>query len=326
MITVAIIGAGIGEQHLEGYRALPEKFTVKALCDLNLDRAHVVAGRDDSIALYEDSKAVLDDPDIDLIDICLPPHLHFDVTLAALTAGKHVVCEKPLVRSVREVDVLIDAATKAQRKVFPVFQYRYGPGLQRLKALTHAGLAGRPYAASLETHWNRDADYYAVAWRGTWTGESGGAVLGHAIHNHDLLTYVMGPIRSLSAITKTRVNPIEVEDCASICFEMETGALATSSITLGAGDDTSRLRFMFEGFTATSGTEPYAPGDGSWTFTARAPTQQAQIDAVLADLSPSPSGYAGFFDAIAYSLDGHPGRDVTLADGRPVNRTCHGGL
>jgi predicted dehydrogenase len=84
-------------------------------------------------------------------------------------------------------------------------------------------------------------------------------VLGHAIHNHDLLTYVMGPIKALSAITTTRVNPIEVEDCAAISFEMESGALATSSITLGAGDDTSRLRFLFEGFTATSGTEPYAP-------------------------------------------------------------------
>lgn len=176
----------------------------------------MVASGDNSIAIHADSQAVLDDDSIDIIDVCLPPHLHFDVTLAGLKAGKHVICEKPLVRSVREVDVLIDAATEAQRQVFPVFQYRYGHGLHQLQALIHAGLAGKPYAASLETHWNRDSDYYAVAWRGTWTGESGGAVLGHAIHNHDLLTYVMGPIRSLSAITTTRVNPIEVEDCAAI--------------------------------------------------------------------------------------------------------------
>lgn len=316
MRNVAIIGAGIGEQHLAGYRQLPEQFAVKALCDLNQDRARIVAGGDNSIAIHADSHTVLEDDAIDIVDICLPPHLHFDVTLAGLQAGKHVICEKPLVRSVREVDVLIDAAAEAQRQVFPVFQYRYGHGLHQLQALIHAGLAGKPFAASLETHWNRDSEYYAVAWRGTWTGESGGAVLGHAIHNHDLLTYVMGPIRSLSAITTTRVNPIEVEDCAAISFEMESGALATSSITLGAGDDTSRLRFLFEGFTATSGTEPYAPGEGTWTFTARNPTKQAQIDAVLANLSPVHAGYAGFFEAIAYSLDGHPGRDVTLADGR----------
>jgi predicted dehydrogenase len=316
MLNVAIIGAGIGEQHLAGYRQLPDQFAVKAICDLNRDRARVVAGGDNSIAIHSDSHALLADHAIDIIDICLPPHLHFDVSLAALAARKHVICEKPLVRSVREVDVLSTAAVAAQRQVFPVFQYRYGHGLHQLQALIHAGLAGKPYAASLETHWNRDSEYYAVAWRGTWTGESGGAVLGHAIHNHDLLTYVMGPIRSLSAITTTRVNPIEVEDCAAISFEMESGALATSSITLGAGDDSSRLRFLFEGFTATSGTEPYAPGEGTWTFTARNPTKQAQIDAVLANLSPVPAGYAGFFQAIASALDGHPGRDVTLADGR----------
>lgn len=316
MRNVAIIGAGIGEQHLAGYRQLPDQFAVKAICDLNQDRARVITDDDNSIAIHTDSHAVLNDDAIDIVDICLPPHLHFDMTLAGLKAGKHVICEKPLVRSVREVDALIEAATEAKRKVFPVFQYRYGHGLHQLQALIHAGLAGKPYTASLETHWNRDSDYYAVAWRGTWTGESGGAVLGHAIHNHDLLTYVMGPIRSLSAITTTRVNPIEVEDCAAISFEMESGALATSSISLGAGDDTSRLRFLFEGLTATSGTEPYAPGEGTWTFTARNPTKQAQIEAVLANLNPVPQGYAGFFQAIAYSLDGHPGRDVTLADGR----------
>lgn len=316
MHNVAIIGAGIGEQHLAGYRQLPDQFAVKAICDLNQDRARVITGGDNTIAIHADSHAVLEDPTIDIIDICLPPHLHFDVSLAALAARKHVICEKPLVRSVREVDVLSTAAAAAQRQVFPVFQYRYGHGLHQLQALIHAGLAGKPYAASLETHWNRDSEYYAVAWRGTWTGESGGAVLGHAIHNHDLLTYVMGPIKSLSAITTTRVNPIEVEDCAAISFEMESGALATSSISLGAGNDTSRLRFLFEGLTATSGTEPYAPGEGTWTFTARNPTKQAQINAVLANLSPVHAGYAGFFEAIAYSLDGHPGRDVTLADGR----------
>lgn len=316
MINVAIIGAGIGSNHLAGFRALPELFTVKAMCDLDQERARQVVGDDASIANLDDMQAVLGDPAIDLIDVCLPPHLHYDVTLAALEAGKHVICEKPLVRSVREVDLLIEAAERTGRHIFPVFQYRYGKGLQQLQALIDAGLAGKAYTAALETHWNRDEAYYAVSWRGTWEGESGGAVLGHAIHNHDLLTYILGPIANLSAMTATRVNPIEVEDCAAISFEMESGAVATSSITLGAGDDTSRLRFAFEGFTATSGTEPYAPGEGQWTFTARAPTTQAQIDAVLASLAPEHQGYAGFFDAIASALDGDPGREVTLADGR----------
>ena len=313
---VAILGAGIGEQHLEGYRALPDRFTVSALCDLNHERAKVVAGGDEAIQITDDMQGILADESIDIIDICLPPHLHFDVTLAAMKAGKHVVCEKPLVRSVREVDALIEASASARQAIFPVFQYRYGRGLDQLKALQHADLAGKPFSASLETHWNRGPDYYAVSWRGTWEGESGGAVLGHAIHNHDLLTFVMGPVATVQAATSSRVNPIEVEDCAALTFQMESGALATSSITLGAATDTSRLRFCFEGFTATSGSEPYAPGEGDWTFEARAPADQARINAVLDGLGEAKSGYAGFFEAVALALDGHPGRDVTLADGR----------
>ena len=315
MIRAAILGAGIGAQHLAGFRALPDRFEVRAICDLDVARARAMAG-DGPIACLDALDAVLADPAIDLVDICLPPHLHFEVACAALAAGKHVICEKPLVRSLAEADALAEAAAAAGRQVFPVFQYRYGRGFEQLKALQHAGLAGRAFAASLETHWNRGAAYYAVPWRGTWAGESGGAVLGHAIHAHDLLTWVLGPVAAVQAMTATRVNPIEVEDCAALLFEMQSGALATSSITLGAGSDTSRLRFLFEGFTATSGTEPYAPGRGAWTFTARDPAGQARIDAVLEALPAAPEGYAGFLEAVALALDGHPGRDVTLADGR----------
>jgi hypothetical protein len=74
------------------------------------------------------------------------------------------------------------------------------------------------------------------------------------------LTHIAGDIACLSALTTTRVNEIETEDCASISFAMTSGALATSSITLGAAGDETRLRFVFEHLTATSGTAPYAPG------------------------------------------------------------------
>jgi predicted dehydrogenase len=316
MIRVAIVGAGIGSQHLAGYRALPERFAVRTFCDLDADRVRGVVGKDDTIAVIDDLDAVLADPDIDLVDVCLPPHLHFPVSKAVLEAGKHVVCEKPLVRSLAEADALIAVAEETGRRVFPVFQYRYGHGTAQIRALIDAGLAGKAYAASLETHWNRGPDYYTVPWRGTWAGESGGAVLGHAIHNHDLLCSVFGPVAELSASTATRVNAIEVEDCGAILMTHESGALSTSSITLGSATEISRLRFTFEGFTAESGTAPYAPAAEAWTFTARAPYEQAAIDAVLASIDTQLAGYTGFFDAIADALEARGGTEVTLEDGR----------
>lgn len=313
MIRTAIVGAGIGAQHLAGYLELPDLFEVLALCDLDLGRARAVAG---GVPVTDDLAAVLADPRIDLVDICLPPHLHFDTSIRALRAGKNVVCEKPMVRSLAEADGLAAAAAASDRVFSPVFQYRYGPATARLDALIAAGLAGQPQVASLETHWNRGAAYYATGWRGTWAGESGGAVLGHAIHNHDLLCRYFGPVAAVSAQTTTRVNDIETEDCAAILMQFENGALATSSVTLGAATDTTRLRLVFENLTATSGTEPYAPATGDWTFAARDPARQSEVDAVLQTAGPVRAGFAGFFEALAEAIAGRPGREVTLEDGR----------
>ncbi|MBI1219407.1 MAG: gfo/Idh/MocA family oxidoreductase [Rhodobacteraceae bacterium] len=315
MIRVAILGAGIGREHLDGYRLLPTRFQVAALVDLDTARAQAVVGAD-PIRIEADIDAVLADPAIDLIDVCLPPHLHLPISLKALAAGKHVICEKPLVASLADADRLLGAARDAGKRVTPVFQYRYGPAMAQLRALTAAGLTGRAYAASLETHWMRGPAYYAVPWRGTWAGENGGAVLGHAIHNHDLMMMVLGPVKRLSAFTATRVNAIQTEDCAAISFEMESGALATSSITLGAATDTSRIRFCFEGLTAESGSAPYAPATGAWRFTAREPYQQARIDEVLADVTPGLTGFAGFLQATADALEGDATQAVSAEDGR----------
>ncbi|MDR6587117.1 Gfo/Idh/MocA family protein [Agrobacterium tumefaciens] len=315
MIGVAIIGAGIGAQHLSGYRALPKRFVVKAICDLDLERARSVAGDDTSIRLTTDLDEVLADESIQLIDVCLPPHLHFPVTLKAHAAGKDVVCEKPLVRSLEEANALIDSVNKTGRGVFPVFQYRFGHAMRQLRALIDAGLAGKAFVASSEVHWNRGASYYDIPWRGTWKGECGGAILGHAIHAHDLLCHVLGPVDEVFAMADTRVNKIETEDCAALSFRMKSGALATSSVTLGAAEDTSRLRFCFEGFTAESGTLPYRPAEDTWRFIARAPTTQDQIDAVLATVADGENGFAGFVEAIADAMEGRGGKEVTVHDG-----------
>ncbi|MBO6552781.1 MAG: Gfo/Idh/MocA family oxidoreductase [Roseitalea sp.] len=319
MPHVAILGAGIGAQHMDGYRALPDRWKVMAVCDLDPDKADAVAAKSPGCSVTADIDEVLADPDIDVIDICLPPHLHAPVAIAALEAGKHVICEKPLAGSVRDADRMAAAADKAGRMLAPVFQYRYGRGLYQLAELQRRGLSGKPLVATLETHWNRGSDYYAVPWRGRWRSEGGGAVLGHAIHAHDLVTRFVGPVTEVTAMTDTRVNAIETEDCAALAMRCETGALVTSSVTLGGARDTSRLRFVFETLTAESGRNPYAPGADDWTFQARAPLDQSALDDVLAEtadvIDQRPVGYAGQFATIADHLDGKPADMVTGREG-----------
>ena len=316
MRNVAIIGAGIGREHLSGYATLPERFTVKTVCDLDTTRAKMICEGHSGVNVTDKLAQVMADPEIDIIDICLPPHLHFKIATDALEAGKHVVCEKPLVASLSEADQLLAKSKAAGKQIFPVFQYRYGLGTAQLDALIKAGMAGRCYAGTLETHWNRPASYYDIDWRGTWAGESGGALLGHAIHIHDLLPSVLGPVARVYADVATRVNDIEVEDCAALSIRMAEGAVITSSVTLGAADDTSRMRLMFEGFTVESDHAPYSLAQNGWSFQAREPFNQDQIDAVLAGVSEARSGFSGLFDAMADALDGKGGREVTLEAGR----------
>lgn len=315
MRTVAIIGAGIGAEHLAGYATLPSRFRVTTLCDLDLARATAVAAPYD-IAITDSLADVLTDASIDIVDICLPPHLHLNACLAALDAGKIVVCEKPLVASLSEADQIAAKLSQVSGTLFPVFQYRYGTGTAQLRALIDTGLAGQCYAGTLETHWDRDVDYYSNPWRGTWKGEQGGAILGHAIHIHDLLTALLGPVAQVFADVATRVNRIETEDCAALSLRMECGALVTSSVTLGAADNSSRLRLLFEGITVESDHAAYAPAAKPWTFTARAPTSQVEIDAIVANVPDQPSGFSGFFAVVADALDAPESMATRFEDGR----------
>ncbi|MCR9138968.1 MAG: Gfo/Idh/MocA family oxidoreductase [Alphaproteobacteria bacterium] len=319
MLNVAILGAGIGAQHMDGYLALPERFNVVTICDLDIARASSLADMAKGCTVTSEIAEVLSDPRVDIIDICLPPHLHAPVAKNALSAGKHVICEKPFACSVLEAEDILAAASASQCKIMPIFQYRYGRGLRQLTGLQERALTGKPLVATVETHWDRDADYYSVAWRGRWKSERGGAVLGHAIHIHDLVTRYFGAATEVSVMLDTRVNPIETEDCAAIAMRTASGGLVTSSVTLGGAGNMSRMRLVFDALTAESGRNPYAPGSDDWTFVSRKTEGQSAIDKALSEISREmdgqPSGFAGQFLAVSDHLGGKPADMVTPEDG-----------
>ncbi len=288
------------------------------LCDRDTARAIALAEGCAGIQVEPELQQVLRRTDIDIIDICLPPAMHAPIALQAMAAGKHVICEKPMATSVLEGVQMQRASAEYKRVLNPVFQYRYGHSITQLQALIDADLAGRPLAGACETHWNRTAEYYANPWRGSWAGERGGAIVTHAIHSHDLISRFFGAITQVSAMLDTRVNPIETDDCAALSFATESGALVTSSVTLGAAGDTSRIRLVFDELTVESAREPYAPGQQPWVFQARDTSQQVQVDQCLAAVGepdPKQQGYAGQFSALAAHLAGEQSDMVSAHDG-----------
>jgi predicted dehydrogenase len=315
-LRIAVVGGGIGTQHIDALLRLPEQFELVAFCDIDPAKAEAVADRYGLGAALTSYDALLDRDDIDIVDLCTPAGLHVAQTEAALDAGKHVICEKPLAGSLAEVDRLAALTETTGKHVSPIFQYRFGNGFRRLLHLRDKGLLGRAYLATVETHWRRGAAYYAVPWRGRFATELGGSLTSHAIHAHDMLIHALGPVRSVHARTATRVNAIETEDCAVVSLELADGALAALSVTMGAAVEHSRLRFYFEQVTVESNLSPYRPHLEPWRFETADEAAAAEIDAALADFMPQPEHFEGQFSRLHAALTEDRPAPVTLADSR----------
>jgi predicted dehydrogenase len=315
-LKVGVVGGGVGANHIEGYKRMPDLYSVEVLCDLDAARAEQVAAEYGIGRVVAEFDELLGQ-DLDVIDICTPSALHYEQARKALLAGRHVVVEKPFASSLAEADALAALEERSGRRVCPVFQYRFADGLAQFFHLRERGFVGKAYVATVETHWRRLPAYYDNPWRGRWVTELGGALVTHAIHNHDMLMQVMGPARSVFARAATRVNRIETEDCASIVLEMADGSLVTMSVTLGAEEDMSRLRFCFGGLTAESNHSPYNPGTAPWRFVAAEPERQRAIDAAVAEVAPQPERYHGMLLRLHQALTTGGPLPVSIADARP---------
>lgn len=315
-LGVAVVGLNVGKAHLWAYQQLPDRYRVVAVCDIDAERAERAVTRNPGAVALTALDEVCARDDVHIVNLCTPPGLHLDHITQVLGAGKHVVCEKPLVGSLEAVDQVVRAEAESAGQVMPILQYRWGRGLQRVKHLVETGVAGPLHTASVEVAWRRRAEYYSVPWRGTWAGELGGVLTSHAIHAMDMLTYVVGPAARVFARTTTRVNPIETEDCAAATLEMADGSLATMVATLGSAEEITRHRFNFTNLSAESGTAPYESSGEPWTVTPDSPDAMAAIEATMEHFTPAAEGYVGQFERFADALASGDDPPVTVADAR----------
>jgi predicted dehydrogenase len=315
-LGVAVVGLGVGGEHVTAYRARPDLFDVVLLCDPDPERRRVA----EQVWPEARTTAALDEvwaaAEVDVISLCTPPFLHVEQTRAGLDAGKTVVCEKPIAGSLQAVDELVELERSSTGRVMPVFQYRFGHGVQRLRALQDAGIVGRAFTTTIDVSWRRGRSYYASPWRGQWSTEIGGLLSSHCVHALDVTTYVLGPPRRAFARLATRVNEIETEDCAAVSLELDDGSLVSLSGTLGSMDERSWHRFCFEHVTAESNTAPYSYTSDPWTFVGRNQSTQDRIDDCFATFEPLAEGYQRQFELMHAALRTGGELPVTLADAR----------
>ncbi|MFJ4829101.1 Gfo/Idh/MocA family protein [Streptomyces sp. NPDC088747] len=228
---------------------------------------------------YTDLDRMLEEQRPDLVVICTPPTLHREQTVAALRAGAWVWCEKPPVPTLADFDAVeAEEGLDGGPYAAIVFQHRFGSGARHVKRLIAEEAMGRPLVAHCQTTWYRNADYYAVPWRGRWETEGGGPAMGHGIHQMDLLLDLMGPWSEVRAMAGRLVHDVETEDVSTALVRFRNGALATVVNSVLSPDEVSRIRVDCERATVEL-THLYGHSNDNWRVTPVPGTPEADVAA-----------------------------------------------
>jgi UDP-N-acetyl-2-amino-2-deoxyglucuronate dehydrogenase len=227
-LGVGIIGAGaISSSHAAAYSSNGRRIRLVGVADLDLDRARQVQRRFHADTAVADYRELLARPEVDLVSVCTPPATHAEITIDALEAGKHVLCEKPMTTAAEDAAVVARVASEhPELQMSCVFQHRDDPALRRARWVINEGIIGSIISARVGAHAARGADYYGEA-RGMWRTDGGGALMVQGIHLLDSLTWLLGEVESVSATTATLMHDIEAEDTAAGWARLASGGLVT---------------------------------------------------------------------------------------------------
>lgn len=225
MVNFAIVGCGhISKKHIEAIEKI-ENARLVAVCDSDPTRLkefqHIYG-----IPGYENLKSMLEsEPCIHVINICVPSGLHAPIAIQAAEAQKHIIVEKPIALTLKDAEAIIQACNQNRVKLSVVHPNRFRPAVMALKSAVNDRLFGKLSHANATVRWNRNQEYYDQAvWRGTKEMD-GGVLMNQAIHNLDLLLWLVGPVVEVQAYAATRLRQIETEDVITATLKFEDGSL-----------------------------------------------------------------------------------------------------
>lgn len=230
-----IVGTGmIAHFHAKAIQSMANGRIV-ACFNQNVEKAKAFAAEYGGTA-YSTLDELLADRNVGIVTICTPSGAHRDPAIAAANVGKHVVVEKPLEISLQRCDDIIQACEKNGVKLCTIFPSRFSAANMALKEAIEAGRFGRLTLGDTYVKWWRTQEYYdGGGWRGTWALDGGGAFMNQAIHNVDLLCWLMGDVAEIAGFTGTLAHErIEVEDVGVACLKFANGAIGVMEATTAA--------------------------------------------------------------------------------------------
>jgi len=301
MLGCAIVGCG-----------MIARFHARALAEVPGTRIAALVGRSGANAdkmrqelalacdVATDLGDVLKRKDVDVVIITTPSGAHQEPAVAAANAGKHVVVEKPLEITLERCDRIIDACAKNRVQLCTIFPSRFGDANRELKQAVTQGRFGRLTLGETTCKWWRAQSYYDEGgWKGTKALDGGGALMNQAIHNVDLLLWMMGPVTHISGMTTMLAHErIEVEDTAVTCLRFKNGALGVIQATTSVWPGLAKTI----GVHGERGTVVIEQDDLlRWEFNPAAPEDEA----IRAHFAQKAGGSGGSSNPAAISHVGH---------------------
>jgi UDP-N-acetyl-2-amino-2-deoxyglucuronate dehydrogenase len=232
-VKFGIVGCGrIAQRHAEHIHAKGE---LVAVCDDVKEKADQMAAQYKAKAYYNIDDMLANEKKIEVVAICSPNGLHAEHSIKTLNAGFHALCEKPMAISVYDCGRMIQAAEKANKRLFAIKQNRYNPPVAAVKKIIDEGKLGRIMSVQLTCFWNRNPDYYKNSWKGTLALD-GGTLFTQFSHFVDLLYWLVGDVKNVQAFTGNynHKNIIEFEDTGVVILEFHNGAIGTINYTVNS--------------------------------------------------------------------------------------------
>jgi len=224
-MNFAIIGCGfISKKHAEAIKNIPSAKLI-AVSDMVEERMEPYVTEYGANA-YTDYKEMLRNDDLDIVCICTPSGLHASIAVEVAKSKKHIVVEKPIAMNIEDTNTIINAAKENNVKLTVVHPNRFRPVVSQLKEILEKNLLGKISHVNCIVNWNRNQKYYDQApWRGT-KEHDGGVLMNQAIHNLDLLLWLIGAPKEIFSMEATRFRDIEVEDVSMGLLRYDNGILA----------------------------------------------------------------------------------------------------
>jgi predicted dehydrogenase len=246
-MRVGIVGVGfMGTTHAAGWAAaggdgLPKPEIVGLVAE-TVEEARPLAAQTGA-RIYPDLSAML--PEVDLVDICAPTHLHYEMVLQAAAAGKQIVCEKPLARTVAEARHMIQACREAGVRLLVAHVVRFFPEYALAKTAVAEGQIGRPGVLRLHR-----GSYRPRKPVGNWfldEAKSGGILMDLMIHDYDYARWVAGDVQTVFARRVTTKHPQAPIDYGLVILTHKTGALSHIAGAWAYPPPAFRTRFEIAG-------------------------------------------------------------------------------